>query len=323
MTTKKKGGSPFAVSSDSVLSSFVTEEDVKEGAGEYVPLTAIALPKRQPRRYFDAKKLEELKKSIQQYGILEPLIVRPLENNTYELVAGERRYRAAAELNLEEVPVTVRALNDKEALQIALIENLQREDLNPIEETQGILNLLSVELDLEEDKVKSLLYQMHNGTFDSSHNVMANQAASHNVMANQAEIIQKVFDLLGKMNWESFVKNRLPLLKLPPELLEVLEQGSLEYTKAKEIARIKNDKQRKALLKDAIAQGLSLSQIKERISKIKFAETKGKGGSDNSTKTYASRMKEIYTKTKKMKSWDDPDKQKQFEALLEQIEKLL
>lgn len=313
MTTKKKGGSPFAVSSDSVLSSFVTEEDVKEGAGEYVPLTAIALPKRQPRRYFDAKKLEELKKSIQQYGILEPLIVRPLENNTYELVAGERRYRAAAELNLEEVPVTVRDLNDKEALQIALIENLQREDLNPIEETQGILNFLSVELDLEEDKVKSLLYQMHNGTFDSS----------HNVMANQAEIIQKVFDSLGKMNWESFVKNRLPLLKLPPELLEVLEQGSLEYTKAKEIARIKNDKQRKALLKDAIAQGLSLSQIKERISKIKFAETKGKGGSDNSTKTYASRMKEIYTKTKKMKSWDDPDKQKQFEALLEQIEKLL
>jgi ParB family transcriptional regulator, chromosome partitioning protein len=314
MTAKKKASSPFSVSSDSVLSSFVTEEEAKEGTGEYVPLAAIVLPKRQPRRYFDAKKLEELKKSIQQYGILEPLIVRRLENNTYELVAGERRYRAAVNLNMTEVPAIVRELNDKEALQIALIENLQREDLNPIEETQGILNLLSVELDIEEEKVKSLLYQMHNGTLDSR----------HNVMANQAEIIQKVFDSLGKMNWESFVKNRLPLLKLPLELLEALEQGSLEYTKAKEIARIKNDKQRKALLKDALAQGLSLSQIKEKIAKLKAAAAaKGEGGTVDKTLMYPQRLKEIYTKTKKVKSWDDLEKQQEFEALLERLEKLL
>jgi ParB family chromosome partitioning protein len=92
----------------------------------------------QPRRYFDPEKLEQLKRSIEEHGILEPLIVRPLgggEGAGYQLVAGERRYRAARELGLKEVPVVVHQLSDQQAIQVALIENLQREDLNPVEET--------------------------------------------------------------------------------------------------------------------------------------------------------------------------------------------
>ncbi|MBW4501985.1 MAG: ParB/RepB/Spo0J family partition protein [Scytonema hyalinum WJT4-NPBG1] len=315
MTVKKKSRSPFTVSSGSVLNSFVTEEPVKEGAGEFLPLTAIALPKKQPRRYFNPQKMEQLKLSIQEHGILEPLLVRPNGNGQYELVAGERRYRAAQELQLETVPVVIRELDDKKAFQLALIENLQREDLNPIEETEGILELLVIELGLPREEVISILNLDANAK-------KRGQELTENVL-RQINQIETIFSLIGRLGPQSFRTARLPLLNLPEDVLEVLRQGNLEYTKAKAIAGIKDQAQRKSLLKKAISQDLSLSQIKEQISKIKFAETKGKGGSDNSTKTYASRMKEIYTKTKKMKSWDDPDKQKQFEALLEQMEKLL
>ena len=127
---------------------------------------------------------------------------------------------------------------------------------------------------------------------------------------------------MGKMTWESYVKNRLPLLNLPEELLQALEQGSIEYTKARAIARIKDDKQRKSLLKVAIDQDLSLSQIKEKIAKLKTAEAKGKGGSTDKTATYPQRLKEIYTKAKKVESWDDPEKAKEVDELLEKLEKL-
>ena len=89
------------------------------------------MPKKQPRRYFDPDRQAQLIKSVQEHGILEPLLVRPLADGLYELVAGERRYRAAQELGLKEVPVVIREFDDKQALQVALIENLQREDLNP------------------------------------------------------------------------------------------------------------------------------------------------------------------------------------------------
>ena len=86
--------------------------------------------------------MESLVESVGREGILQPLLVRPV-GDKYELVAGERRYRAAQECSLKEVPVTIREMSDPQAIQYALTENLQREDLNPIEETEGILDLLS------------------------------------------------------------------------------------------------------------------------------------------------------------------------------------
>jgi ParB family transcriptional regulator, chromosome partitioning protein len=108
-----------------------------------VSISKIRLPSHQPRRYFDPEKLQQLTDSIKQHGVLEPLLVRPLQQGEYELVAGERRYRAAQAGGLEIVPITVRELSDQEAIQLALVENLQREDLNPIEETEGVLELLT------------------------------------------------------------------------------------------------------------------------------------------------------------------------------------
>jgi ParB family transcriptional regulator, chromosome partitioning protein len=278
-------------------------------------LDKISFPESQPRRYFDPQKLEQLKNSIKEHGILEPLLVRPLENGSYELVAGERRYRAAKEAGLEEVPVVIRELDDKKAYQLALVENLQREDLNPIEETEGILELLSLELDTPKKEVISLIDQALNTKkrgLEFTENVFS-----------KFEKIESVLATTSKLTVESFRTARLPLLNLPEEILEFLRQGRIEYTKARAIARIKDGKQRQSLLEVAIAEDLSLSQIKEKIAKLKTTETKGKGGNADKAATYPQRLKDIYTKAKKVKSWDDPEKQQEFELLLEKMEKML
>lgn len=98
--------------------------------------------KEQPRKTFDQTALEELADSIRQHGVLQPLLVRPLPNGAYRLVAGERRWRASRLAELKEVPVIIKELTDTEAMEIAIIENLQREDLNPIEEAEGLQTLI-------------------------------------------------------------------------------------------------------------------------------------------------------------------------------------
>lgn len=96
----------------------------------------------QPRKSFDDEALAVLAESIREYGIIQPLVVRPLSGGMYQIVAGERRWRAARMLGMNEVPVIIKELSDAEAMQIALIENLQRENLNPIEEAQGYKQLI-------------------------------------------------------------------------------------------------------------------------------------------------------------------------------------
>ena len=96
----------------------------------------------QPRTALSEAALEELKASIKRQGVIEPLIVRPIAHGTYELVAGERRLRAAQGIGIKEVPSIIKTLSDQEALELSLVENIQREDLNPIEEAKGYSRLL-------------------------------------------------------------------------------------------------------------------------------------------------------------------------------------
>ena len=96
----------------------------------------------QPRGKMNDGSFEELKTSIKRQGVIEPVIVRPIAHGTYELVAGERRWRASQAIGLQEVPAIVKTLSDKEALEYSLIENVQREDLNPLEEAKGYARLL-------------------------------------------------------------------------------------------------------------------------------------------------------------------------------------
>ncbi len=113
-----------------------TTEDMV--ATNTLPISEITPNKDQPRKTFDEAALDELAESIKQHGVLQPLLVRPLPNGGYQLVAGERRWRASRRAGLREVPVVVKELTDTETMEIAIIENLQREDLNPIEEAEGL-----------------------------------------------------------------------------------------------------------------------------------------------------------------------------------------
>lgn len=96
----------------------------------------------QPRKEFDEKALSELSKSIEKNGVIQPILVRPVTGGAYRIVAGERRWRAARMAGLQEVPVVIREMSDEDAAVFALIENLQREDLNPVEEAEGIRSLI-------------------------------------------------------------------------------------------------------------------------------------------------------------------------------------
>jgi len=130
------------------LSALFAEDDSEEAElrkpTRTVPIAYIHPSRYQPRRIFDAEKLAGLIQSVRDKGILTPLLVRPhkTQANTYELIAGERRWRAAQEAQLHEVPVIIRDLTDRETLEIALVENLQREDLNPLEEAEAYAKLM-------------------------------------------------------------------------------------------------------------------------------------------------------------------------------------
>gem|GEM_PF-389302 len=164
MIRRKKTDNPFGGKITTPSPSWLSSPDagLPDAADTTIKLEDIVQPQQQPRRYFDPQALQELVSSVKQHGILQPLLVRPVAGGKYELVAGERRYRAAQAIKLEVVPVVVRELSDEQAFQLALIENLQREDLNPIEETEGILHLLAIHLECDLEAVKSLLYRMKN-----------------------------------------------------------------------------------------------------------------------------------------------------------------
>lgn len=108
-----------------------------------LPVDFIIANRANPRRTFDAEQLEELTNSIREKGVMSPLLVRPTDDpNIFELIAGERRWRAAQKAGLHDVPVIVREVDDKEALELAIIENVQRADLNPLEEAMGYGQLI-------------------------------------------------------------------------------------------------------------------------------------------------------------------------------------
>lgn len=115
-------------------------------------LSEIEPNKAQPRKDFDEEALASLADSIKEHGVIQPLLVRPMDNGSYQLVAGERRWRAARMAGMSEVPVIIKELSDRETMEIGLIENLQREDLNPIEEALGYQTLMDT-YDFTQDEI--------------------------------------------------------------------------------------------------------------------------------------------------------------------------
>ena len=129
-----------------------------------------------------------------------------------------------------------------------------------------------------------------------------------------SQVVQDIFTGLGLMTWESFVKNRLPLLNLPQEVMEALRKGQIAYTKAQVIARVKDPESRLALLEAAILEDLSLSQIKERIKADQKAPE---------LSPLKKQMDATYRRLQKAKFWEDPKKRSRLKALLDEMQAIL
>lgn len=147
-------GSLFSDNDITEVTSENTQITDKEGDIKNIKMSLIEPNKKQPRRNFDEDKITVLANSIKEHGLIQPIIITPSKNNMYKIVAGERRWRAAKKARLKEIPAVIRTYDDEQVAEIALIENLQRENLNPIEEAIGY-NLLIEEFNLTQETISS------------------------------------------------------------------------------------------------------------------------------------------------------------------------
>ena len=179
MPTVKKGGLGRGLDS-----LFEDNGGLEEQAANQVKLRIMDMePNReQPRQDFDEEALAELSRSIAEHGVLQPILVRPMPDGAYQIIAGERRWRAARAAGLAEVPVAIRELSDEEAMAAALIENLQREDLNPMEEALGYQRLMKT-FDLTQEEVSRRL--------GKSRPVVANALRLLNLPKATAELVRE------------------------------------------------------------------------------------------------------------------------------------
>lgn len=298
-----------------MVEDFIFRDDTNQTKAT-MPLSLIVLPKAELRYYIDPEEVDKIVASGRKNGILEPLLVRPIPgSDKHEVVAGAKRYRASQILELAEVPVVIRQLSDEDALEIALIENFARSALTDLEETDGVVRLLAVKLKIPLPEVPPLLHHIQNQ--------QRGRTAANNVIGNDViDVVQEVLTSLGNIKLDSFISNRLPLLNLPTDILEVLRQGKLETSKAKAIARVKDEETRKELLEDAIVYNLSLSEIKQKIKEIE-QQSKSKSSEQTESASIKDRVDDTFQRFKKAKVWDDPKKKVKVEKLLAQLEVLM
>ncbi len=202
-----------------------------------IDITRIVPGEQQPRRVFNDKTLSELAQSIKEKGVLQPIIVRRTGDGTFRIVAGERRWRAATLAGLKKIPVIIKDTAPSDSLEIALIENLQREDLNPIETAEAFQRLMK-EFNL-----------------------------------TQEELSLKV----GKER--ATVANYLRLLRLPDEIKEMIDKGSLSMGHARAILSVESRAEQIELARAIVTKGLSVREaevLAKRFSKPKKRPTRSK-----------------------------------------------
>ena len=181
------------------LSSLIGDSDIKTSK-EKISISSIVPNKNQPRKLFEKEALEELKNSIIERGIIQPLIVRKSDDqeDKYELIAGERRWQAAQSAGLHEVPVVIIEADNLKSLELAIIENVQRKDLNPVEEAESYNNLIK--------------------NFGYDH--------------------EKVSQFIGKSR--SHISNSIRLLSLPEKILELIRNNKISQGHAKVLVGLEN-----------------------------------------------------------------------------------
>ena len=267
----------------------------------------------QPRTYFSPEAMSQLVSSVKNHGVQLPLIVRTKED-LFEVVAGERRWRAAQEAGLSSVPAIVREMDDGQALEAALSENLDREDLNPIEELDALLKFLSLRLQMEVNEIPGFLYGMKRNW------EKVKKKSGENVFPDQSDPRQQdvmaTFEAYGK-NWYSFTCSQLKLKKLPEDLYEAIAKGRIEYTKGLRFKSLKDEQQREELLEQAIAKNWSIREIGTRIKQLLREESNWERQPQHRVTTLSGLLR-------KSKLWEtEPKTWKKIENYFQKIESLV
>lgn len=207
------------------LGAAVTSSEGSRLELKEIPLTKIVASKYQPRHNFNNADLEELATSIKANGVIQPILIRAVGQNNFEIVAGERRYRASKMAGLVTIPAIVKTLSDSEALAVALIENIQRKDLNVIEEAKGYKRLIDEFRVTHEDLSQ-----------------IASRSRSH-------------------------ITNILRLLKLHPDVQDMLIEGQMEMGHARALLSL-SEEQQLDLAMTIIQDGLTTSEVERRVAKL-------------------------------------------------------
>ncbi|MFQ3744433.1 ParB/RepB/Spo0J family partition protein [Staphylococcus nepalensis] len=197
------------------------EEDHNNGV-ESIHTERIVPNRYQPRQVFEPNKIKELAESIDEHGLLQPIVVRPIEEGMFEIIAGERRFRALQSLNKTHADVIIRDLGDEETAVVALIENIQRENLSVVEEAEAYKKLLELGETTQSELAKSV----------------------------------------GKS--QSFIANKLRLLKLAPKVIERLREGKITERHARAMLSL-SDTEQEALVETIISQKLNVKQTEARV----------------------------------------------------------
>lgn len=197
-------------------------EDERNNHVESIQIEKIVPNRYQPRQVFDQSKINELAESIQEHGLLQPIVVRPIEEGMYEIIAGERRFRAMSSIHMAYADVIIRDMTDEETAVVALIENIQRENLSAVEEAEAYQKLLELG--------------------DTT----------------QSELAQSV----GKS--QSFIANKLRLLKLAPKVLTKLSEGKVTERHARALLSLSHEEQEE-MVQIIIDQHLNVKQTEARV----------------------------------------------------------
>lgn len=247
------------------MEALFTENDSAGLTSQKLRITEIFPNREQPRRDFDDKALETLAESIKQHGVLQPILVRPLPSGGYQIVAGERRWRASRMAGLDEMPVYIRELTDDEAASLALVENLQREDLNPIEEAQGFKALMDKTGATQEEIAKAV---------GKSRPAVANSLRLLALDPQTAELVKKGELSAGHARALLSVED----MELRAEILKKTRREGLSVRQIEELARQGAKKPKPAVRRDAWFREAELSVRDQTGRECTVRENKKGGG---------------------------------------------
>ena len=279
--------------------------------GQWIYIDKIIPGQFQPRQYFDETEINNLAKSFKTHGFRGVINVRP-KNDEYELVAGERRWRAAQKAGIDKILCLVDDFSDEEALQFALIENLKRVDLSKLEETLGILKLIEARYGIPQKQAVTIIRT--EGHPDS--------LARCGVTPSQE--LQNIMAVLQEFNIElqTFRTRNLRSLDLPNDVKRAHLEGKLSWSATLEIQKIKNEEERENLLQEVLSGGIS----SYRDIQTKVKEVKSRLSERNeifSHSSFQERLKLSASKIKKVEKKLDSKKRKRIEKLLLQLEEIL